>query len=133
MGIFSRQQVSLLCSHCQVPYAPNNSELNRLKSLFPDYSSDEQIWYQANRTIDTNQHSSEKCSHCEGSGYKGLAPLYELLEVNDKIADLLANNALPSAIYSFAIQQGMAGFKAQLFNLLNQRLVALESIDQLDF
>jgi type IV pilus assembly protein PilB len=133
VGIFSRQRVPLLCSYCQIPYAPTKSELDQLKSLFPDYSSDEQIWYQANRTIDTNQHSSEKCPHCEGSGYKGLAPLYELLEVNDEVTDLLANNALPNAIYNFAIQEGMAGFKAQLLNLLNQRLVVLESIDQVGF
>ncbi|MEJ5377829.1 MAG: ATPase, T2SS/T4P/T4SS family [bacterium] len=47
------------------------------------------------------------CPKCKGTGYYGRTGVFEILEVNQRIKDLVLQGALPETIHRMAIEQGM--------------------------
>lgn len=47
------------------------------------------------------------CPRCKGTGYFGRTGIFEILEVNQRIKDLVLQGALPETIHRMAIEQGM--------------------------
>lgn len=47
------------------------------------------------------------CPKCKGTGYFGRTGVFEILEVNQRIKDLVLQGALPETIHRMAIEQGM--------------------------
>lgn len=47
------------------------------------------------------------CPKCKGTGYFGRTGIFEILEVNQRIKDLVLQGALPETIHRMAIEQGM--------------------------
>ena len=48
------------------------------------------------------------CPKCKGTGYFGRTGIFEILEVNQRIKDLVLQGALPETIHHVAVEQGMA-------------------------
>lgn len=47
------------------------------------------------------------CPKCKGTGYFGRTGIFEILEVNQRIKDMVLQGALPETIHRMAIEQGM--------------------------
>ncbi len=47
------------------------------------------------------------CPKCKGTGYFGRTGVFEILEVNQRIKDLVLQGALPETIHRMAVEQGM--------------------------
>jgi len=92
IGIVAQRLVRKVCENCKKPY-PATPEMLRSLGLAPG-----QVTF----------YRGEGCQACQRTGYKGRVGLFELMEINESIRNLIVAKASTSAIKTAAAQ---AGFK----------------------
>lgn len=105
-GIIAQRLVRKICPQCKEPYAPPEDELKRL-----GLSLEEQKLYRG-----------KGCKNCGETGFAGRTGIFEILNVNNKIRDLIAQDAPEQEITKAAVESGMIsmymdGLKKVLFGL----------------
>ncbi len=90
IGIMAQRLARQICEHCKKPYQAS-PEL--LKSL--GIASAPAAFYRG-----------EGCPACKNSGYKGRIGIYELIEMNENIRELIVAKASSAAIKASAAQKG---------------------------
>ncbi|WAC18989.1 GspE/PulE family protein [Luteolibacter sp. SL250] len=93
-GILAQRLVRTICKNCRSPYEPNEAVLSQL-GVSPHELGDKQFYTGAG------------CDVCGQSGYKGRRGLYELLNVNDPIRELITARAPTVVLKQKAIELGM--------------------------
>lgn len=81
-AVMSQRLLRRICDLCAEEYEPNTQEKAWLKKILGDRYSKAKFKHGAG------------CKHCFSTGYKGRVPIFELIEVNDQIADTLTANDL---------------------------------------
>ncbi|MDX2164247.1 MAG: GspE/PulE family protein [Gammaproteobacteria bacterium] len=81
-AVMSQRLLRRICELCIEDFEPNASEKAWLKKMLGDRFSKVKF-----------KHGTG-CKHCFSTGYKGRVPIFELIEVNDQIADTLTANDL---------------------------------------
>jgi type II secretory ATPase GspE/PulE/Tfp pilus assembly ATPase PilB-like protein len=92
IGIVAQRLVRLLCAHCREAYAPSDEERSLLR--LPDVPSPPHL-YKANG-----------CKACAGKGYKGRAPIMELLVMDGDLDELVARGATARELREAAKSKG---------------------------
>ncbi|HXK57355.1 MAG TPA: ATPase, T2SS/T4P/T4SS family, partial [Gammaproteobacteria bacterium] len=94
-GVLGQRLVRSLCSRCKLPYRASDELVKRLQldRLKPEG--------------EIVLHRSTGCDLCSGVGYTGRIGIFEFLEVNDGIRDLVLKRADSAGIYRAARAQGM--------------------------
>lgn len=75
VGVVAQRLVRLVCSNCAETYTPQANEYAWLKQELGEATMQHQFVH------------GRGCSHCNGSGYMGRLGVYELLEMNNELAD----------------------------------------------
>jgi type II secretory ATPase GspE/PulE/Tfp pilus assembly ATPase PilB-like protein len=94
VSVVSMRLVRTLCPRCRETYEVNASNLNRLGARDLGEGS-------------VTLSRGRGCPHCRETGYHGRTGIYEVLEVNDAVRQLIAQNAPDSAIRQAAVENGM--------------------------
>ncbi len=94
VGVLAQRLVRTICPNCKVSYKPEAKHLTELVEGV-ELPSDA-VFYRG-----------RGCSKCMQVGYLGRTGLYELLEVNDPIRQLVTANADASSLRQQALKQGM--------------------------
>ena len=94
-GVLGQRLVRSLCHRCKVPYSASDELVKRLQ-LERLKQNGEYLLYKPTG-----------CDYCSGVGYTGRIGIFEFLEVNDGIRDLVLKRADSSSIYRAARAQGM--------------------------
>jgi len=94
-GVLGQRLVRSLCNRCKAPYRASDELVNRLQLDRLTQSGDIEL-YQATG-----------CDLCSGVGYTGRIGIFEFLEVNDGIRDLVLKRSDSAGIYRAARDQGM--------------------------
>lgn len=68
------------------------------------------------------------CSSCNGSGYKGRAGLYEVMEVDDEIRDLILIGASSAELKKKAMERGMITLRRSGLRKVMDGVTTLEEI-----
>src|SRR5207245_919155 len=107
-AILGQRLVRLLCPKCKVRYKVNPDSLR--KANLPV----DKIKYFYRPPDDANGQRGEDgerlpvCEHCGGTGYYGRTGIFELLEITDRIRDLIrCDNPNLNAVRQEAIKNGM--------------------------
>ena len=79
-GVLAQRLVRRVCEKCTEPYEPDGHELAWLKTMLGDKVNDLQLKH------------GKGCPHCNKSGYRGRVGVYELLEIDDSLAEALRTN-----------------------------------------
>jgi type IV pilus assembly protein PilB len=95
IGVLAQRLARKICTKCRVAYEVPAHELRRFG--YKAESEDEMV----------TLHRGEGCEICSGRGYKGRIGIYELMIVNDEIADLMVRRAPLSEIRESARAGGM--------------------------
>ena len=66
------------------------------------------------------------CEVCSGSGYKGRIAIYEVMDVNSKIKNLILKNANADALKAQAIKDGMKSLRMSALTKVAQGLTTIE-------
>lgn len=93
-GVLAQRLVRTICPDCKTAYTPSASVL-------------EQLGVSPNDIIGKSFYTGSRCDHCAGTGYKGRKGLYELLNVNDTLRDMITDNTPTVVLKQKAIELGM--------------------------
>lgn len=117
IGIISQRLVKRLCPKCKVPYEASKSEKEILG-------------------VDPNEDiflvKAGGCSECVG-GYKGRAPIHEVLPINEDIRILIDKGATTDEIRAKAIENGMTTLLGSASRLALTGVTSFEEVLRVGF
>ena len=94
-GVVAQRLVRRVCESCGAPHVPTLQEHAWLKFELGD-------------SVDQNKYVQGRgCTHCNNTGYKGRVGVYEMLEINESVANALSSD--DSAQFRQAASAQMAG------------------------
>lgn len=107
IGVLAQRLSRRVCSNCKEPYQAKASDLRRFG--FVAENPDEPI----------TLYRGKGCDTCRGSGYKGRLGIYELMVMNQEIAELVVRRATLGDIKAAAVANGMEDMKSDgLYKIL---------------
>lgn len=98
-GILAQRLVRTICTDCKEEYTPTREILFKLGLTEEDAGG-------------RSFYAGKGCDTCHGTGYRGRTALYELLDVNDRIRELILTRASAVEIHDAAVEQGMTTLRA---------------------
>ncbi len=113
-AIVAQRLIRRICENCTTDYAPSVQERAWLKNMLPDSSDTLQL-----------KHGSG-CPHCNNTGYRGRIGVFELLELDEAMADALRRNDAGS----FASAAASANFRTITQNGLDYAVAGTTSITE---
>ncbi len=93
LAVVAQRLVRRICGHCREPYEPSADEC-RVYQLTKDRLRNK-VLYRA-----------RGCEACQQTGYIGRLGIYEILQIDDVIKDLITHHASSSVIKKNALQRG---------------------------
>lgn len=94
-GVLAQRLVRTICKECRSAYEPSETVLG-------------QLGLSANELGDKHFYTGQGCSVCGNSGYKGRKGIYELLDINDILRDMITDKAPSVVLKQKAIELGMS-------------------------
>jgi type IV pilus assembly protein PilB len=114
-GILAQRLVRTICKDCRVPYTPNPIVLNQL-GLSPGDIGNKSFF------------TGGGCAACGSAGYKGRKGLYELLDINDPIRELITQKAPTLVIRQKAIELGMVTLRDDGLRNIYDGITTIEEV-----
>jgi type II secretory ATPase GspE/PulE/Tfp pilus assembly ATPase PilB-like protein len=103
-AVLGQRLVRLLCPDCKVRYKPD-PEMLRKANLPADKIK---FFYRPPPPPEPEDGGEpEVCENCGGTGYRGRTGIFELLEITDRVRDLIRENPNLNAIRHEAVKNGM--------------------------
>jgi type IV pilus assembly protein PilB len=99
VGVLAQRLARRICSNCKEPYTTSSDELLKFGFNPDDLSADVTLY------------RGKGCDVCRGSGYKGRLGIYELMTMNNEIAELVVRRAPLADIKDAAKANGMKEMK----------------------
>src|SRR3954451_3409813 len=94
-GVLGQRLIRKVCPNCRTPYEPTEIVLSQL-GLSPHEIGDKNFYY------------GTGCEKCNNNGYRGRKGIYELLNMNDPLREMI-NQRVPSVVLKQkAIELGMS-------------------------
>ena len=94
-----------LCEHCKEKVAPSAQEKNQMELLLAKISS--KAREEINILPVEYVYKPVGCEKCNFIGYYGRIPISEIIEINEKMEELLATHPTTSQVRDAALQEGM--------------------------
>ena len=94
-GVLAQRLVRTICPDCRTPYEPSSSILS-------------QLGVSPYELVDKHFYTGRGCDKCSNSGYKGRKGIYELLDINDTLRDMITDRAPSVVLKQKAIEMGMS-------------------------
>lgn len=94
-GVLAQRLVRTICSQCRTAYEPSEIVLD-------------QLGVSASELGDKHFYTGRGCEVCSTSGYKGRKGIYELLDINDVLRDMITDKAPSVVLRQKAIELGMS-------------------------
>jgi type IV pilus assembly protein PilB len=93
-GVLGQRLVRKICTNCRTPYEPSETILRQIGLSIHDIG-------------EKNFYYGTGCDQCNQTGYKGRKGIYELLDINEPIRELISQRAPSVVIRQKAIEMGM--------------------------
>ncbi len=113
--IVAQRLVRQICSYCKKPIDVSPQILER-------------IGYQSGKGDKPVFYKGIGCRHCRNRGYSGRLGLYEVLEVNREIQNMIAEKATSEQIKSEAVANGMQTLRTAGIQKAKEGLTTLEEV-----
>jgi type IV pilus assembly protein PilB len=110
----AQRLVRRICVDCKEPFEPGSDVLAGLGLGSLEH--------------DTVFYRGRGCRKCKGTGYLGRTGIYEILEVNQRIKDLVLQEALPETISKMAVEQGMATLRQSAIQKVLSGITTFEEV-----
>jgi type IV pilus assembly protein PilB len=114
-GVLGQRLIRKICSQCRTPYEPTGAVLDQL-GLSPHEIGDKQFYYGAG------------CANCNSTGYRGRKGIYELLDVNEPIRELINQRAPGVVLKQKAIELGMTTLRDDGLRLIYDGETSIEEV-----
>ena len=114
-AILAQRLVRKICTECRTEFEPSDELLMELQ-LPIDQARQYNFYY------------GKGCSRCNNSGYKGRTGIYELLEINDDVRDMITSDASVDDIRNFARTQGMTTLRESGLKLIFDGVTTIDEV-----
>jgi len=114
-AVLAQRLVRTICKSCRVPYEPNESILT-------------QLGLTAHEIGDKQFYTGRGCDECGNSGYRGRRGLYELLDMNDVLRDMVIEKAPSIVLKQKAIELGMTTLRDYGLNCIYEGSTTIEEV-----
>ena len=112
-GVIAQRLVRRICPNCSEPYKASDSEKKML----------------IGRTDrDIVLHRGKGCGYCNGSGYSGRVGVYELMEINREIRDLISAGENSNILKDAAMKNGMSTLAMEGKKLVLQGVTTIQQL-----
>ena len=94
-AVLAQRLIRRICPQCRVEYQPTEAVLRQL-GLTREQIGSKKFFY------------GKGCDHCNQTGYRGRKGIYELMDLNDSLRELINQRAPTVTLKQKAVQLGMA-------------------------
>jgi type II secretory ATPase GspE/PulE/Tfp pilus assembly ATPase PilB-like protein len=129
-GVITMRMVRKLCESCRVGFRPNPKLLQKL-GLPPGRIAElyKPFIYKPGM-LDEDENEIEPCKKCCGIGYRGRTGIFEYLQINDEIRQVLIKNPKLESIAAVAAQHGHITLKQEGLVLVAKGTTSLEELQR---
>jgi type IV pilus assembly protein PilB len=120
IGILAQRLGRSICRNCKEPYKPPAEALHRVGFNVDDV--DNVVFYRG-----------RGCEQCRHTGYRGRTGIFEMMLINEEIADLTVKRAPLSEIRSAALAGGMKTLKMDGFQKVVEGMTTVEEVMRVIF
>ncbi len=120
IGILAQRLGRRICQNCKEPYKPPAEALHRVGFNVDDIEN--VVFYRG-----------RGCDQCRHTGYRGRQGIYEMMVINDEIADLTVKRAPLSEIRNAALANGMKTLKMDGFQKVLEGTTTVEEVMRVVF
>jgi len=114
-AVLAQRLVRKICTECRTQFEPSDELLMELQ--LPIAQARQYKFYYG-----------RGCQRCNNSGYKGRCGIYELLEIDDDIRDLVTSNANVDDIKNYARTQGMTTLREAGLKLIFDGVTTIDEV-----
>ena len=114
-AVLAQRLVRTICKSCRVPYEPNEAILTQL-GLSAQEIGDKQFY------------TGRGCEDCGSSGYRGRRGLYELLDMNDVLRDMVIEKAPSIVLKQKAVELGMTTLRDYGLDCIYEGSTTIEEV-----
>lgn len=114
-GILAQRLVRTICSDCRTAYEPSASILSQL-GVSPYELGDKKFF------------TGQGCDRCGQSGYRGRKGIYELLDINDTLRDMITERAPTVVLKQKAIEMGMTTLREDGLRNIYEGTTTIEEV-----
>ena len=111
-GAMAQRLVRKICSKCRVPYTPDHSKFPRDFSLEPG----------------TQLYRGEGCDNCRKTGYRGRSGLYELLCIDEEIAQMIVDRESAPKIIQSGRRTGLRLLREDGWMKVRQGITSVDEV-----
>ncbi|MCA8987838.1 MAG: Flp pilus assembly complex ATPase component TadA [Planctomycetaceae bacterium] len=122
-GVFGQKLIRKLCEKCKQPYRPNPKLVQKVG--LPEKT---QVLYKPPSAEDGAD--IRVCKRCGGSGYLGRVAMLELIEMTDKMKEVVAAGKGSAEIKQVAREENMLNFKDEGLRLVAEGVTSLEELQR---
>ncbi len=114
-GVLAQRLLRTICKNCRTPYDPSQHILNQLGLTSHD-------------TQGKQFFTGAGCPTCGNTGYKGRKGLFELLDMNDTLRDLVTKKAPSLTLKQKAIELGMTTLREDGIRNIFDGITTIEEV-----
>jgi type II secretory ATPase GspE/PulE/Tfp pilus assembly ATPase PilB-like protein len=118
--ILAQRLVRVICEHCKRPVKASDA-------LLVESGLDPVEWQQL------EIFEGAGCFECGGTGFRGRSAIHELLDLNDKIRELILDRRTSSEIKRLAREQGMTFLRESAVDKVRAGITTLKEINKVTF
>src|SRR6266404_1376103 len=118
--VLAQRLVRMLCLRCKQRYHPSDDELS--ESGLESGRFQEQVFY-----------TSLGCEICAGTGFRGRTAIHELLDLSDRIREMILAKKPTSEIRRAAREEGMRFLRESALDKVRLGLTTLKEINKVTF
>lgn len=114
--IIAQRLVRKICTNCIHKVEPSQEMLDIIKARAGEH------------TLITDFFEGAGCPECDGTGYRGRVGLYEILEINREIRELINKRVSEEVITEAALKAGMTTLMADGVNKISAGITTIEEV-----
>jgi type IV pilus assembly protein PilB len=114
-AVLAQRLVRKICTECRTEFEPSDELLMELQ--LPIAQARQYKFYYG-----------RGCQRCNNSGYKGRCGIYELLEIDDDVRDLVTSSASVDDIKNYARSQGMTTLREAGLKLIFDGITTIDEV-----
>ncbi len=118
--VLAQRLVRMICIHCKTPVHYSDQELD-------SFGLDPQMWR------DVAFYEGPGCIECGGTGYHGRTAIHELLDLSDRIRELILEKRPSSEIRKAAHEEGMKFLRDSALSRVKAGLTTMKEINKVTF
>ncbi len=113
--VVAQRLIRRICPYCKAEYIPS---VKILKYFEPELGRENGFKY----------YKGTGCEHCAGTGYRGRMAIYEILQMDSEIAELVTKGASENQLQKKALERGMVTLVSSGVEKVKQGMTTIEEV-----